>query len=185
MPISATSDESQESTNPWAVASLLSGVGGFVLFTPPVAIVAGVISLIWYPKTGRRMAIVGTALGVAWLVGMIAGAIWIWEDGAMAVANGRRATTVDLINRLPAGNLEGPNSPYRIGNTRAKELAQVTRPLGTCRDVVIKHARFSNRDDVFGVEYQGEAIFEHGKWPVYVRLALDGNGWSFTELDLQ
>ena len=185
MPISSDSGESKEATNPWAVTSLLSGVGGFLIFTPFVAIIAGAISLIWHRKTGRRMAIAGTALGVLWLVGFVLGCIWVYEDGSMAVARGRRPMTVQLINRLPQGKLEGPNSPFRIGDGRARELAAIAAPLGACRDVVIKHARFSDRDDVFGVEYQGDAIFEHGRWPVAVRVVLDGNGWSFTELDLQ
>lgn len=176
----------RQPANVWATVSLICGIMGCLVVTPLIAVVTGLIGIGQSKRRGGRgTALAGMALGVLWLVAFVLGCLWVYEDGSMAIARGRRPMTVELINRLPEGKLEGPNSPFRIGNARAKELADIARPLGACRDVVIKHARFSNRDDVFGVEYQGDAIFEHGRWPVAVRVVLDGNGWSFTELDLQ
>ncbi|HEX8325283.1 MAG TPA: DUF4190 domain-containing protein [Tepidisphaeraceae bacterium] len=183
-------DRTHGPTNPWATISVLCGIVGCLILPPILAVILGGVGLVWARRTGvgRRAARLGVSLGVAWLALFAlggAGGVWVSRHGAMWVAERQSGELIDVINRLPQGGLDRRPSPHRIGDGRARELADVVRPLGACRRVTVRHADFTNRDGVFGVVLDADADFDHGQWPLRARLYWTGIGWGFNELDWQ
>lgn len=175
-------------TNAWAVVSVLCGVVGCLLFTPVVAVASGLIGRRQAKRTGEghRMATAGLWLGVAWLtLYAIAGVGGVWANRRLPtlIAEGQRPRVAALVNALARGGHDRPPSPDRIGDGRARELAEAVASLGACRDVSDVDAGFTNRDGVFGFELNGTAHFERGTRPLRVRFFFTGTGWGISELD--
>lgn len=173
-------------TNPWGLASLISGIVGFC----PLPFLGGVAAVAFgflglrrarETHTGKGLATTGLILGIASLL------IWaiiaaVTHAGYRFFSNkideGARNQTEGLIRDLRQGNISDAASRCDgLGENELRALSDSLKGLGNLKEV--QGASYDSGDGTL----RGTAVFESGKRDYTARLAWnEGNGWVVKSL---